>query len=789
MIKNYFIVAFRNLYRKNLYTFINLFGLSVSLGACIVGYLTWDFGYHFDQFHQKVNQIYHVGSTRAINGQDQLFGISPLPLGPALVRDFPGVTRAVRFASQVSVVKFEDKVFNERVNYADDGFFDMFTFEFLQGDKSALKDRNSIIITRDVAIKYFGDEHAMGKRLTLSHDNDRKRDHVVGAILKQVPRNSSLDFDILISGEVLVDLGIDEPNNWAHVTGSTFIEVTDDNVAGAIEAAENKYVDLVKSANPRFAISHLVMTPLKDLALISENFRSHDLRDAPPPSARISIFVISIMLLIMACFNYMNTSLAIAAGRLKEIGIRKVMGSPRTQLIIQFLMENILLCLLALGVAFGIAELLVPGWNSLFPDIRLSMDEAWNFKLGIFLAGLLTLTALGGGFYPAYVISAYNPAQILRGNQSKMTTSRLMKVMLTVQFALSMIAVVGSLVFSQNAEFQKNLDQGYNEDKIIGVPLQKSSMYPLLSNTLRQNPLIENVSAGRNHIFFSSWRRVIQGLGRDIEADFLYVSPGYAETVGFKLVQGRFLSESTPLDFSESVVINRMMATEQGWDDPIGRTLTIDSVTCRVVGVVDDFYNRGTFRPILPTVIKMAKENTYSFAIVRVDSKNLKAAMTSIESDWKRLFPEMPFEGFYQEEATIRASTISDGIKLVFLYVACMAIVISGMGLFALVSLNIVRRTKEIGIRKVLGASVSQIVGMMNSDFVFLLIIASVIADVAGYFAVKALLDSIYKYHVNVEVTALILANVVVLGIGLVTIGGRVLRVAQANPVDSLRYE
>ena len=789
MIKNYFIVALRNLYRKKLYTFINLFGLSVSLGVCIVGYLTWDFGYHFDQFHKNADRIYHVGSTRSINGKEQLFTVSPLPLGPALVSDFSGVSRAVRFAGHGSVVKFDNKVFDERIHYADDGFFDLFTFEFIQGNQSVLKDVNKIIITSDVAVKYFGDEGALGKRLSVTYENGRKRDFVVGAVLKPVPRNSCLDFDMLISGEVLTDLGIDEPNNWAHVTGSTFFEVRNDEAISAIKNGENKYVDLVNAANPRYPISHLHITPLKDLALSSDNFQGYGLRDAPPPSARISVFVISIMLLIMACFNYMNTSLAIAAGRLKEIGIRKVMGSPRIQLIIQFLMENVLLCTLSLVVAFGIAELLVPGWNALFPYMRLSMDEAWNLKLVIFLAGLLTLTAIGGGLYPAYVISAYNPAAILKGGQSKMTTSRLMKIMLTAQFTLSMIAVVGSIVFSQNAEFQKNLEQGYHENDIIGVPLQESSMYPVLANTLRQNPLIENVSAGRNHIFYSTWRRVLQGIDRDIEADFLYVSPGYAETVGFKLVQGRFLSDTTPLDMSESVVINRTMAAQQGWDEPIGKTLTIDSVTCRVVGVVEDFYMRGTFRAIVPAVIKMAKEDTYKYVLVRVDNKNLKAAMNQIEIDWKKLFPEMPFEGFYQEEVAIRAATISDGIKLVFLYVACMAVVISGMGLFAMVSLNTVRRTKEIGIRKVLGASVMQIVGMMNSDFIVLLVIASILADVAGYFACKALLDSIYKYHVDVEITALILANIAVLCIGLITIGGRVLRVARANPVESLRYE
>lgn len=789
MLRNYFVVAFRNLYRKKMYTFINLFGLSVSIAACIVGYLTWDFGYHFDQFHENADRIYHIGTSRPINERDQTFGISPLPLGPALVRDFSGVERAVRFANQTAIVRVDDKVFNENVHFADDNFFDMFRFEFEQGNKTALKGKNNIIITREIALKYFGDVNVLGKNIMISYSNDVKQVYTVGGILKRIPRNSSLQFGMLLSGEILADLGIDEPNNWAHVTGATFIEVNQAGAVRQIKDGESKYVELVSSVNPRFPITHLVITPLKDLALAGADFRSHSLNEAPPPSARISIFVIAILLLVMSCFNYMNTSLAVAAARLKEIGIRKVMGSPRSQLIFQFLTENLLLCFLALIVAFGLAELMVSGWNMLFSDIRLSMDEAWNFKLGLFLAGLLGITAIGGGLYPAYVISAYNPAKILQGHQSKMTTSWVMKVMLTVQFAVSMIAVVGSVVFSQNAEFQKNLDLGYDEDRIIGVPIQKSSMFHVLTNTLQQDPRIETVAAGRNHILYSSWRRVIQTVDRDLEAEFLYVSPGYAETVGLKLVEGRFIDRSQPLDLSESIVINQMMAKDQGWEDPIGQTLTIDSVNCRVIGVVEDFYIRGPFRPILPCIFKAAKEETYQFVVIRTGNSNIRTTMSFVEETWKKLFPEMPFEGFYQETQTAEAAEISNGIKLVFVYVACMAIIISGMGLFALVSLNIIRRTKEIGIRKVLGASVMQIVRMMNSDFVILMMIASVIADLAGYFVFKALLDSIYKYHVNIGILALILANMTVLVIGMATIGTRVLHVARANPVNALKYE
>lgn len=789
MIHNYFIIAFRNLYRKKMYTFINLFGLSVSIAVCIVGYLIWDYSYHFDQFHENAERIYHIGTTRVINEQDQIFGISPLPLAPALARDFSGVKHAVRFANQVAIVRVGDKVFNESIHFADEQFFDMFRFELEQGRYDALKSKTDLIITHDMAMKYFGETNVVGQSITISYANEVKHTYTIGGVLKTIPRNSSLQFGFLLSTEILSDLGVDERNNWSHVTGATFIEVHQAETIQQIKDNESKYIELVRSANTRFPISHLVITPLKDLAIEGENFRSHDLQDAPPPSARITLFITAILLLVMSCFNYMNTSLAMATARLKEIGIRKVMGSPRTQLIFQFLTENVLLCVLAIFAAFGLAEFLVPGWNALFYDIQLSMDESKTSGLWLFLIGLVGLTAVGGGLYPAYVISAHNPAKILQGHQSKTTASWIMKVMLTLQFSVSIIAVVGSVVFSQNAEYQKNLDLGYEPEKLIGVVIQKSSMYPVLSNALMQNAPIESVSAGRNHILYSSWRRTIKVVDRDIEAEFLYVRPGYTETVGLRLAEGRFFDTSKPLDLTESIVINHRMAKEQGWENPIGQTMVIDSVTCRVIGVIEDFYIRGPFRPILPCVFKAAKEDSYRFVIVKADQTNIHAAMHSVEETWKKLFPEMPFDGFYQETQTANAAELSKSIMLVFFCVALMAIVISGMGLFALVSLNIVRRTKEIGIRKVLGASALQIMRMMNSDFIILLLIASVIADVAGFFLFKALLGSIYRYHVEVGITALILANIAVLLIGLATITGRVLKAARANPVNALKYE
>jgi hypothetical protein len=327
MLKNYFKIALRNLLRKKMYAVINIFGLSVAIACCIVAYLNYDYSYSFDAFHKNADNIFRVESIRVINGQEQRWGIAPLPLGPALAQDFSSVVRAVRFADERAVLRYQDQVFNENIHYADPGFFEMFTFSMKYGSADVLNDKTRLVLSEEYAHKYFGDDNPIGKPITLRYPNGQKLDFRVGAVTRKTPRNSSLDFDILASGEILVDVGIDEPNNWAHWNTATFVQVQNPADIATLHAQMRKYIQAQNSADHQLPVAGFYFEPLRKIALTSRDLRANGLSNGVPPSAIAGPSIIGVLLLLMACGNYMNTSIAFSANRLKEIGVRKVLGA------------------------------------------------------------------------------------------------------------------------------------------------------------------------------------------------------------------------------------------------------------------------------------------------------------------------------------------------------------------------------------------------------------------------------------------------------------------------------
>ncbi len=789
MLKNYFKIAWRNLLRKKMYAFINIFGLSVAIACCIVAYLNYDYSYGFDAFHKNADNIFRVESIRLINGQEQRWGIAPLPLGPALAQDFSAVVRAVRFANANAVLRYQDKVFNENLHYADPGFFEMFTFPLKHGSAEVLSDKTKLVLSEEYAHKYFGDENPLGKQITVRYPGGQKLDFIVGAVIRKTPKNSSLDFDVLASGEILVDVGIDEPHNWAHWNTATFVQVQNPAGIAAVHAQMQKYVQAQNSANPQLPVAGFYFEPLREIALRARDLRANDLPNGVPPSAIAGPSIIGALLLLMACCNYMNTSIAFSANRLKEIGVRKVVGSLRSQLVGQFLGENLLLCAISLILALGWTEVLVPGYNRIITEVELVLNYSQNIGLLLFLAALLLATALGAGAYPAFYVSRYNPVNIIKGRQTVLGMNKLMRVLLGVQFALSMIAVAGSVVFAQNADYQNSLDLGFEKSLLAVMPIANESEYELLRHAIVSHPSVLSVSGSRNHIFFSWARRQVKNEEREAEVQVLGVGVDYLKTTGIRLGSGRDFDRDLPTDASDAILINQKMATEFGWYDPIGKQVALDSARLSVIGVVEDFHNDGMWRPIQPVMLRLVKPEAYRFLQARVHPENLAATVVFLRETWRRLIPETPYAGFFQDEIMAESTMVNQEVKTIFFYVALIAVVISAMGLFALVSLNIAKRTKEIGIRKVLGASVGHIIHLINREFLILLMIALVGAYAAGYFAIEALLGSIYAYHIHPTVMAFVMAGALIFFVAIFTVGSQVYRVATTNPVNALRYE
>jgi ABC-type antimicrobial peptide transport system permease subunit len=791
MLKNYFKVACRNLWNNKLYAVLNIFGLGVAIAFCIVAYLNHTYNYTFDAFHKNADTIFRVKTVRLINEREQRLGIVPRPLGPALAADFPVVENTVRLTTANATFRVGEKVFNENVLHVDPAFFAMFDFPLKYGSAEMFQDKNKLVLSEELAKKYFGDENPVGKQITLRYGDGKPREFFVSAVVQKIPDNSSIQFDALAALDILVDVGNDKPNDWSDWAHVTFVQLADPAQVATIQNQLDRYIAAHNAAAPDLPIARFYFDPLRKLALHawSENLRSDILKIAMHPAGMISPSIIAALLLLMACFNYINTAIAFSSKRLKEIGVRKVIGGGRRQLVLQFVSENLLLCALALILALALAEVFVPAYDNLWTYFELTLDYSSNFGLVAFLAGLLVLVGFVAGAYPAFYISAYHPVAILRGKQKFSGTSWLSRSLTAFQFTVSMLAVIASLVFVQNADFLKKFDLGYDKNLVMVIPLQDPKHYQPYRDAIEKNPSIVSVAGNRHQVGRNWYTRAIESAAQKSQANVMAIGADYLATMKLRLAAGRDFGQNLATDVDQSIIVNQKLATDFGWDVPLGQIVTLDSVRYTVIGVVQDFHNDGVWNPISPTIFRLVKPEEFRFLTVRVRAENLAATNEFLRREWQRVAPEVSYEGYYQDEVMAEAISVTESIKTMFIYISVLAIVISMMGLFALVSLNIARRTKEIGIRKVLGARVLHIINLVNKEFVRLLIAAGLIASVSGYFAVKALIASIYAYHVGFSVTPFVLAAFAVFLIAVLTVGSQVLKVATANPVDSLRYE
>ncbi len=791
MFKNYLKVAYRNLLNNKLYAFINILGMGVAIAFCIVAYLNHTYNYIFDDFHENADQVFRIKAVRLVNEQEQKWGMVPRPLAPALLADFPVVEKAVRMTRVDAAFKYGDNVFNEAILHADPAFFEMFDFPLKYGNPDVLQDKSRIVLSEESAAKYFGEENPIGKQITLRYGDGQPREFFIGAVIAEIPDHSSIIFDVLVSLEILLDVGTDKPNDWADMAHVAFVQVSDPGQITALPNQLDPYIAAQNEAAPDWQIERFYFDPLQDLARNTwkEDLDGDILKRAMHPAGMITPTIVAAMLLLMACFNYINTSIAFSSRRLKEIGVRKVVGGARRQLITQFLSENFLLCSLAFVLGLGLAEVFVPAHDNLWTYFELSLDYSENLGLITFLAGLLLFLGLIAGAYPALYISAYRPVTIFRGMQKFGGTSWLTRILLTFQFSVSVLTVISSLIFIQNADFLKNIDLGYEKEQVVVVPFTEANQYEPYRNAIESSSNITSVAGSRHHVQDSWYTRTLESASLQSRADIFGVGYNYLKTMKMRLTAGRDFDENLPTDINEAIIVNEKLVHEFAWEEPLGQTVTIDSTRLTVIGVVEDFYNNGVWSPISASVFRLVEPERFRFLEVRVQPENLAGSGEFLRNEWQRLVPDVPYEGFFQDQRMSEAISVSESIKTMFIYISLLAIVIAAMGLFALVSLNLARRTKEIGIRKVLGASVAHIINLANREFFALVALASIIASISGYFLVQGLLGSIYTYHVGFSPLPFLLASLSVFVVAMLTVGSQVIKVAAANPVEALRYE
>ena len=792
MLKNYLRITFRSLMKNRLFAFINIFGLGVALACCIVAYLNWDYNQKFDTQHLNARKIYRINFTRITNGQPVKNGDCPLPLGAAINGSISQIDKVIRFMPVNGNFKVGDELFRTWVSAVDSNFFDTFTFDFIAGDPAELKDKSRIFISTDIVDKHFPDTPDPVGELITYINGDKRIEFIVGGVFKKQPQNSSFYPEAYVNYDNVFDVTDWDRNDWSQFN-TTFITVNNKKDIPEIERQLQQYVEIQNRAKEDYKVDTYYLDPFVGMAIRAEreDIWNHWLNNSLPVAAATAPGVMAVLILLIACFNFTNTSIAIANRRIKEIGIRKVMGSSRKQLIFQFLGENILLTFFALIVGVLIAMLLVPAYSAMWPFLEIKLDFGENVELIGFLVILLMVTGIVAGSYPALYVSAFQPSSILKGTLRYGGTNNFTRILLTLQYAISLMAIVSGFIFAQNAKYQENYDMGFNMESMIYAFVGDENRYEQLRNEIVGNPMIKEIAGSTHNPSFSWYTDPIKFESSELDVSILDVGDNYLNTINATLLEGRDFIKDSRNDVEHSVIINQELARVLGWDEPIGQRIILrDTVELYVVGLVKDIYiEGGLWDPLEPMLMRYTLPEHYQFLSVKVDLNNIREVHEFIENKWKMLFPDELSTVRYMAELKAESTDINTNIKIIFIFLGIVATVLSAIGLFSLVSLNVIKKMKEIGVRKVLGASLLNIVNNISREFIIIFGIASVIGSICAYYLADMLMASIWTYYVPIGYLAFILSIVLLLVISSVTIGGKVVRAASMNPAYTLRDE
>ena len=795
MILNYLRLTIRTFFKNKVAFIINLLGMSIALGCCITAYVNYEYNTEFDQQQSKnADDIYRIGFWQATEERQVPYGVCPMPVGNLIRENLREGEKVTQYISKQGQFRIGDELFSEEFVYTEPAFTEVFSIELLSGTYS-LHDKSKILISDELAITYFGNKDVLGKPIT-QVISGQLREYEIGGVYKAFPANSSFRFDLLTSFENYFSDPSQRTkieNDWSR-WATTFLYLKDKNSTDVITKQLQQFIKPQNEARPDLQVREFYVESFVGMATRAtrERNQGHWFNAAMPPAAVVAPFAMAGFLLLVACFNFMNNAIAIAGNRLKEIGIRKVIGGRRKELIIQFLSETLVFCMLALGLAMVLAEYFTAGWNSMWSGIEIAIRYQDNVTLFVVLFLLMVFTALIAGGYPAFYISSFKPIQILRGTTRFGGTNWLTKSLLVFQFSISLAAVIFALAFYFNSKYQKEYDLGYAWRSVIQVPLENAAQYDQLKNELAGNSLIQSVGGTEHHIYANSYKASAKNEKlKEKEIDVLNVGDNYFETVNVRIVEGRKFQKDQASDVEESIVVNEEFIRAFQLDGKaIGHRMVLnDSIPVYIVGVVKDVFLGALFQPLTPVAFRYVPMSSYKYFVASTDPKNLAKTNEAIRSSWKKLFPNTLYNGRLMEQNMAMALEHFDAVVMLYTFLGMVAIIMSVSGLYSLVSINLQKRTKEFGIRKILGASLPHVVMQASKLFLVIMLVSFLIGSILGAVMVNGLMSSIWEYYVAINAKVLSIAVGVLLTIAVATIGFKVWKVATDNPTDSLRYE
>ncbi|HMG91684.1 MAG TPA: ABC transporter permease [Chryseolinea sp.] len=800
MFRNYIKIGIRNLIKNRVYTIINISGLAIGLSCFILVALYIKNETGFDKFYFNADNIYRINTHVDVNGASNNFPTAHYPAAFDISRDYPEAVnattmyRAFYLSNNLPRIKYGDDEFEEsRFFLADSSFFSVFDFEFKYGTaEEAFKHGYSVVLTEATAKKYFGETNPVGKIIQFQDTVSFK----VTGVLKPLKGKTHLDFDFLAHSKLLLNqiIGFNIDNAYMGLWYYSYVVLQ----PGASPAAlEEKLPAFVKKYYPpRYTENNarLTIQNIKDIHLYSD-FSTADVSPNGNIQYVYTLGSIAVLVLVIAGINFMNLSIAKFSNRGKEVGVRKVMGAEKHNLVIQFLGESVLIASAAGIISVVIVIVCLSEFNNL-AAVRLEASELLNPYIAMGILTIIFVTGVIAGIYPSFVMAAFQPVKVLKGVH-KISDSKisLRKALVVAQFTVSLILLIGTIIISDQLYFMRNKNMGFDKEQVIMIPVGNTTMardYPVFRNKLKLLPevsTITNISHNIGQEALPYFPMIVEGVADEQMLPIMYVGFDFLETFKVDMVKGRFFDINYHTDSTQAFVINESAAKSLNWDDPIGRKIKFGvggNDNSEVIGVIKDFNFDPVRSKVGPLIISFSLPG--GNVAVKVKSGDYESTVASIKKVWDEMFPETAFSFYFLNEGLNKTYETEERLATVFKYFCGLAIFVASLGLFALASFSAERRLKEIGVRKVLGASESGLVLMLYREFLILILVSFILASPLAYYLFEQWLNG-FAYRIDIGAMTFLIAVVFITVIALVTVGYQSISAARTNPVKILRSE
>ena len=789
ILQNLFKITFRYIFKHFGYSILNILGLTLGISSALflIIYVADELSY--DRYHEKADRIYRVSAKITTSDDQFTWNVAMIPFGPQAAHDYPEIQAFVRFfyMSAGAIYKYEDKEFYEdNFFYADSTLFDIFTYKVIKGDvKSALLGPNKIVLTEKIAAKYFGNTDPIGKTLTTGTTTFE-----VTGVIKNIPSNSHFRFDAVASRNNLPR----EYGSWGEFGVFTYFLFPENFDVKAFEIKlQAMYDTYVKPLLGQLNLKiEFILEPITRIHLYSTN------AGEPEPTGSITyvyIFsLVALLLVLIAAMNYINLATARSARRALEVGLRKVMGARRGPLILQFLTESVVFTFISLIFSIIILIILLPKFN-LLAGKSFDLHVIYSASVLLTLLGAILTVGIFGGSYPAFLLSRFTPAAVLKGEIIQGSGgSKFRKIIVVIQFAVSVIMIICTLVVFRQLNYMKKMDQGFDQKNVISLQLNRSmsQKYPVLKQILLDNPDIKYVTSTDTYIGEGSGKALFgietdQGMTQKT-VDYAFVDHDFVKTLGIKIVKGRDFQQDMPSDTLTGVIVNETFSDRMGWNDAIGKKVVLgeNTLRARVIGVMADYHQTGMYNGIESLIL--GYRTTNNIVYIKLSGSNIHQTISYIETKWKEIFPDQPFAYTFLIERFNRQFEADEKRGLIFTLFTVLAILIACLGLFGLASYTVEQRTKEIGIRKVFGADNSTILKLICGDFLLLVTIAIVLAFPVAWYFMSRWLEN-YVYRDKLSPALFILSALLTVLITFLTISIKAYQASVMNPAQSIKTE